>query len=458
MLQPRDVINEFSKALVEGRGAVFIGAGLSTPSGVPGWADLLRGMAETRLGIQLKPDDDLPLIAQHIVNSTNNRAPLIAHFREVLQKSYAHNAYHAILAKTNVKCVWTTNYDTLLEEAFRSHFKVTVRASDESMSRGGRVSDIEVIKMHGCIEQSGAHDLVATQEDYDDFFEHRPATAHRLRQDLVDRQFLFLGYSYADSNIRNIVVEARRLGKRALRQHYIVLRRAKGATQEELASKQARQDLWLRDLSRVGISACQIDEFSELESILQEIALRSRGQTVFVTGSHARDVENPTSHPRSVGKLLAEKEGLVLLDGQSTGTGQNVTSAYMETCLRNQVDILPRLRLFSNPYAANPSFSNDRTLLSALREWRAPLMRSAQVVIVYHGGMGTEAEVELAKQVGCRILPVPECSGELPSRLLEDPAISQALAASDPSYFAKARSNSVSPEDVVACAMKMLAQ
>jgi hypothetical protein len=457
VLQPRDVINEFSKALVEGRGAVFVGSGISTPSGVPGWADLLRGMAETRLRIQLKADDDLPLIAQHIVNSTNNRAPLIAHFRDVLQKTYAHNVYHAILAKTNVKCLWTTNYDTLLEEAFRSHFKVTVRASDESISRGGRVSDIEVVKMHGCIEQSGTNDLVVTQEDYEDFFEQRPATAHRLRQDLVDRQFLFIGYSYADSNIRNIVVEARRLGKRGLRQHYIVLRREKVGTKEEVAAKQARQDLWLSDLSRVGIAACQIDDFSELENILQGIALRSRGKTVFVTGSHERDVTGATSHPRSVGELLAEEEGLVLLDGQSTGTGRDVTSAYLERCLRNRVDVLHRLRLFSNPYAANPRFSNDPALLPALQEWRAPLMRSAQVAIVYHGGMGTVAEVELAKDVGCRILPVPEREGDLPTRLLEDSAISAALEAADPAYVAKARSYSVSPEDVVACVVKMLA-
>lgn len=320
MLQPREVINEFSKALVEGHGAVFVGAGISTPSGVLGWADLLKGMAETRLGIQLNPDDDLPLIAQHIVNRTNNRASLISHFRDVLQKTYALNGYHAILAKTNVKCLWTTNYDTLLEEAFRSHSKVTVRASDESISRGGRGSDIEVVKMHGCIDQSAANDLVVTQEDYDDFFEQRPATAHRLRQDLVDRQFLFIGYSYADSNIRNIVVEARRLGKRALRPHYIVLRRVKDGKKKEIAAKQARQDLWLSDLSRVGIAACQIDDYSELESILQGIALRSRGQTVFVTGSHERGVTDPTNHPRSVGKLLAQKKGLVLIDGQSTGT------------------------------------------------------------------------------------------------------------------------------------------
>lgn len=458
MLQSRDVINEFSKALVDGRGAMFVGSGISTPSGVPGWADLLRDMAETRLSIQLSPDDDLPLIAQHIVNRTNNRAPLIAHFRDVLQKTYAQNAYHAILAKTNVKCVWTTNYDTLIEEAFRSQFKVTVRASDEAISRGGRTPDIEVVKMHGCIEQSNANDLVVTQEDYEDFFEQRPATAHRLRQDLIDRQFLFIGYSYADSNIRNIVVEARRLGKQALRQHYIVLRRVKQGAKAEIAAKQARQDLWLNDLSRVGIAACQIDEFSELEQILQGIALRSRGQTVFVTGSHERDSTAAASHPRSVGARLAEVEGLVLLDGQSTGTGRDVTSAYMETCLRNRVDILHRLRLFSNPYAANPSFSNDAKLLPALREWRAPLMRAAQVVIVYPGGMGTEAEVQLAKDVGCLLLPVPEQKGDLPSRMLEDPRISAALEAADPAYVARARSHCVTPEDVVACVQRMIAQ
>lgn len=460
MLQRDEMINEFSKALVEGRGAVFVGAGLSTPSGVPGWGGLLQDMAQTRLGIQLNPNDDLPLIAQHIVNSTNNRAPLVTHFRDVLQKPYAHNTYHAILARTNIKCLWTTNYDTLLEDTFRSHFKVIVRASDESISRGGRISDVEVIKMHGCIEQSESNELVVTQEDYDDFFVNRPATAHRLRQDLLDRQFLFLGYGYADSNIRNIVVEARRLGQQALRQHFIVVRRVKDndATQEEIAAKQTRQDLWLSDLSRVGISACQIDEFSELESILQRISLCSRGQTVFVTGSHERNVADPKSHPRCVGELLAEKEGLILLDGQSTGTGRAVTSAYMEACLHKKIDILPRLRLFSNPYAANPSFSNDRGLLPTLQEWRAPLMRSAQVVIVYHGGMGTEAEVELAKDVGCRILPVPECAGDLPTRLLADSGISGALEILDSTYLAKARNNSVSPEDVVACAMKMLVQ
>ena len=42
--------------------------------------------------------------------------------------------------------------------------------------------------------------------------------------------------------------------------------------------------------------------------------------------------------------------------------------------------------------------------------------------------------------------------------LLEDPAISKTISDLDPTYIEKARNHSVTPEDVVACVMKMLAQ
>jgi hypothetical protein len=456
MLQPDDVVREFSKVLVENRGSVFIGAGISTPSGTPSWAQLLSSMARTRLNLEIVPSDDLPLIAQHIVNQAGTRGPLAAHFRDQLDRPFVPNVYHTALARTNLKRLWTTNYDTILEDTFGRHFNVKVRASDESMSRGGSEPDVEIIKMHGCIRVSEADDLVITQEDYEDFFERRPATAHRLRQDLLDRQFLFIGYSYADMNIRNIVVEARRLGKRSLPQHYIVLQRPQESDGGNTAAKRKRQELWLADLSRLGIAACEIDDFSQLQTILEKIALRSRGDTVFVTGSHLREEPASQCSPGLLGALLASEAGLVLLDGQSSGTGRQVTTAYMETCLQNRVDLTNRLRLFANPYAANPRFSDDPTLLSTLKDLRSPLMRSAQVVVVYPGGMGTDAEVQLAKELGCQIVPVPETEGDLPSQLLADPVIRTHLQAIAPEYLAKAGARSVCAPDVAACVRRML--
>ena len=65
------VINEFSTALVQKKGAIFIGAGISVPSGFKSWVELLREMQED---IDLEIDDHLDLteVAQFIVNNNLN--------------------------------------------------------------------------------------------------------------------------------------------------------------------------------------------------------------------------------------------------------------------------------------------------------------------------------------------------------------------------------------------------
>lgn len=459
ILNSLDLTTEFSKNLVDSRGAIFVGSGISSASGVPSWLNLLKSMAKTRLGIDITGDDHLPLVAQYIVNHANgNRGPLIQCFRELLTRQFTQNAYHAALARTNVSTLWTTNYDTLLEDTFRRNFHVQVKSTDDSIARSVASSGIELIKMHGCIEHSTHDGIVATQEDYENFFENRPATAQRLSQDLLEKSFLFIGYSYGDSNINNILVEARRLGRTATRQHFIVLRRVQDDDNQKRHEKQARQDLWLRDLARVGIESCQIDRHEELQTILDRIALGSRGNTVFVTGAHGRvEEENSTISPAHLGKLLADDPSVVLLDGQSAGTSRAVVSAYLEHCIARGADIINRLRVFPNPYAANSKFSNDASLLPILQDWRSPLLRQANVVVVYNGGMGTKAEVETAKKLGCQIIPVPEIAGDLPSQLLEhDHEIRNALQSIDPSYLEKATRCNVCAVDVQKCIGAML--
>ena len=435
-----------------------MGSGISSASSVPSWLALLEGMARSRLSLKIDSEDNLPLVAQYIVNQANgNRGPLTQYFKEELTKGYALNGYHTALARANVTTLWTTNYDTLIEDAFRRHFHVNVKATDDAVARSGGNAEIEVIKMHGCIEISPHDDLVITQEDYENFFMRRPATALRLGQDLLDKSFLFIGYSYADSDITNILVEARRLARNATRQHYIILPRIRDKDESKCATKQARQDLWLGDLSRVGIQACQIDEYDELRVILDLIALKSRGKTVFVSGSHTRVEGTRLFDLPCLGQLLAREQDLVLLDGQSAGTSRSVVSAYLENCITQKVDILKRLRVFHNPYAANPGFSNNIALLPLLKEWRSPLLRCAQVMVVFDGGMGTVAEVEVARSLGCRIIPVPETLEDLPHRLLNDhPEITATLESIDKVYLEKAKNLQVQPEDVVKCIRAIL--
>ena len=436
------IVREYSKHLQNGAGAMFIGSGFSTLSGVPSWESLLAPLADSRLQMDSVPPIDLTELAQYIVNEAGgNRGALIAHMRESLGRSYLTNKYHRALTQTKISTIWTTNQDTLIEQAFREEgLSVTVKATDDAISRGSSNPEVEVIKMHGSIDSSPHDDIVITQADYEDFFVRRPATAQRLSADMLSKSFLFVGYGYNDPNIRNIVVRARRLARRATRQHFMVTVRRTKAPDDHL------QQLWCENLQRYGIECLLLEDYAELPSILQAIARKSRGPSVYVTGSHL-DSTNKTA--TALGASLARKPDLILIDGQSAGVSNQAVSAFLEAAIVDRVDISSRLKIFPNPYAANPEFSSRSELLPTLKAWRAPLLRSTQVVVFFDGRMGTEAEVGAALAAGCRLVPVPGLPGQLVEKVVsENPAILDSLPAE---YVARFNARTVEPEDIAAC-------
>ncbi|MDR7857792.1 phosphomethylpyrimidine synthase ThiC [Tissierella sp.] len=390
------LIDRMSKRLEKGEGAIFVGSGISASSTKANWFDLLLPLT-SQLGIDLESADDFPLIAQFIVNSySGNRGPLLHDIYKTFNKKFQINNYHKYLSTTNVSTIWTTNYDTLLETAF-SDFNVSVKSNDDSISRNIAESDIEIIKMHGCIQSSKYDEIVITQEDYDDFLLNRPAMAQRLSEDLTNKSFLFIGYSFRDPDINNILISARRLIKKHTREHFLI-------TMENYKNKEERkrQELWCNDLKRFGISTLLIRDYNELEKILMEISGKSRGKTVFVTGSHESNDENY----RELGQLLAKNSEVILLSGQSSGVGSNVIAAFTEEYINSKNDIMSKIRIFPNPYSANEKYSNDPALIPDLKRCRIKLLNSAQIVVVFKGGIGTEAEIDLAINQNCYLIPV----------------------------------------------------
>ena len=62
-----DLIDSFGQALLDGTGALFIGAGISLNAGLPNWGDLLE---KVRSAADVPMMLDLPLMAEYIVNSS----------------------------------------------------------------------------------------------------------------------------------------------------------------------------------------------------------------------------------------------------------------------------------------------------------------------------------------------------------------------------------------------------
>lgn len=437
-----DVVKSMGENLLRGEGAYFLGSGISAASGLPDWLPLIQDIARP-LGIDVTNEDDLPRIAQYCVNiDKGNRGPIIGKLKRVLSRpSSRTNLYHTAISRTNLRTIWTTNFDTTLERDL-APVRLTVRANDSDLTSGTQDFDLELLKLHGCLSRSSPDEFVLTQQDYEEFAAKRPALSERLRQDLIHTSVLFVGYRYRDPNIATAMVEVRRLSGGATREHFMI------AKQETDPPKQKRQMLWHDDLRRFGIRTALIADYDELTTVLQQLSLASRGKSVFITGSHT----GTDTHAAKIGQLLAAVPDLIFIDGQSDGISRMASDAFGTTCVQNRIDLRGRIRYFPNPYSFNPAFATDPTLLEVLKKWRASLFRAAHSVVVFDGGMGTQAEVELALSLGCVVIPFKGSTGGLAATLLNRTEVTTSL---DPNYVSAARSGTASPSDVVDCILKV---
>lgn len=436
-------IDDYSQELIVGNAAYFVGAGISVNSNLPNWSGLIEPFTE-KIGIKDIKGKDMPLMAQYVINEeTGNRGPFINAISSKLRKKYFPNEYHEAISKTNLKTIWTTNYDNLLEKIF-ANTTIDVKFSDESISRHVPDNQVEIIKMHGCIYNSHRNDIVITQSDYEDFFINKPAISQRLRLDLLQKSFLFIGYGYNDPNIKNIVTEARRLAGNNTRQHYLIIK-------DEPDSVEF--DLWCKNLRRYGIRVIKIDKYEKLLEILENLSLKSRGKSIFITGSHS---SKNNAEAVELAKGLAKHSDYVLNDGQSSGLMRIVSSTFIETIITNKSDINRRIKFFPNPYSANPKFADDASLLPLLKQWRMPLLRSTHVMVAFDGGMGTKAEMETALDLGCIVIPYFQNESMNTWSLLNNDILKNRLSQFDLNFIDKVKNKVVACVDVLTLIERIL--
>lgn len=102
-------------SLDAGDAALFIGAGMSRPSGFVDWKGLLREVAE-EVGLDVDRETDLIAVAQYHLNTKRNRARLNQKLIDEFTKDAAPSENHRLIATLPIRSIWTTNYDKLIEE------------------------------------------------------------------------------------------------------------------------------------------------------------------------------------------------------------------------------------------------------------------------------------------------------------------------------------------------------
>ncbi len=159
-------VRRFGERVLNGEAGLFIGAGVSRQAGFIDWKSLLRETAH-ELDLDIDKEHDLLALAQYQVNARCGRGDFNQHLMDAFLRDAQPTVVHEILTRLPIDTVWTTNYDQILEDGYKSagrHVEIKLAIENLAQARKGR--DVTIYKMHGCVTQT--HQAVLTKQDYED--------------------------------------------------------------------------------------------------------------------------------------------------------------------------------------------------------------------------------------------------------------------------------------------------
>lgn len=283
----QEFLRTYVKAIQDSNAAIFAGAGLSRPAGYVDWKELLREVAED-LQLDIDQEVDLIALAQYHVNEFNGRSKINQILIDEFTRSVTTTDNHKILSQLPIGTYWTTNYDQLIESNLVAvDKKVDKKIAPENLSYSVPGSDATVYKMHG--DSTLPHDAVLTKDDYEGYDQKRRLFSTALRGDLVSKTFLFIGFSFDDPNLSQILSRIRILLNENARTHYCFMKKVNindyKNNEEEFRYATIKQDLKIKDLKRYSIKVLLVDDYPEITEILQHIASLVIRKNIFVSGS-----------------------------------------------------------------------------------------------------------------------------------------------------------------------------
>ncbi len=200
----------------EGRLIPFVGAGLSQPLGLPSWDRLID-----RIAIELGYEPDVYRLngsrlqlAEYFVAVRGSIDPLIKKLSRLFNppdKLVRGSVSHRLLAELELPVIYTTNYDRILERAFKLHRVPyhTIASIKDIASAPSNPGVTYLVKFHGSFGHPG--NLVLTESDYFDRLDLESALDLKLRSDTLGRSLLFIGYGLGDLNIRYLLYKLHKL-------------------------------------------------------------------------------------------------------------------------------------------------------------------------------------------------------------------------------------------------------
>jgi hypothetical protein len=411
-------IREFTKELHNQNAAVFAGAGLSMPSGYVNWKELLKDIV-TDLGLDPEKEYDLVSVAQYSVNQAGgNRSSLTKTILDNFGIAKKPTKGHKTLASLPIHTYWTTNYDRLIETSLEEARKIPdVKHTIKHLSTTRPNRDCVVYKMHGDVGHPT--DAVICKDDYEKYPFVMGQFASLLKGDLIEKTFLFVGFSFTDPNIDFILSRVRAVLDNDQREHFCIQKKIAKLpyeAPEDFEYRRLKQNYFIRDLKRLNIQTVEVDEYEDIPRLLERVATRFKRSSIFISGA-ASEFGSWTEKEAAVFlqnlSLALSQEGNGLITGFGKGVGGPVINGVLGYLYKEGIAVSEE-HLMMRPFPITPS--GNKASKGRWTKYRESMIEHAGIAVFVFGNKtdrygkivesdGMREEFELCISSG--VVPIP---------------------------------------------------
>lgn len=281
---PTRIPDQLVQAYRAGRCAILVGAGVSAGAGLPLWKGLLEQMIDAGVGHRVidgrKQTEYRALLddpGQWLMVAGGLKDDLRIYFNDFVETAFIKSKpqptdlHRAIVGLDRLQFVVTTNYDTLIERAYRSAGEedVSVLTFKNAGELQRRLAQREffILKAHGDAAKVG-DGIVLTESDYRELLYRQRAYQSLLQAIFSMFTIVFVGASLVDPEIKlllGFIADAFSPGSGP--NHFALM------VEEELTTVQ--QERWFKDYNVQLVPLSKADSYAELTGFLD--ALRAVG-------------------------------------------------------------------------------------------------------------------------------------------------------------------------------------
>lgn len=197
---------------------LFLGAGSSLPSHAPSVSKIIDHLSK----VFHQPSNGFTLaeLTDLIEQKTKDRQRMISEVRSLFARLRPTGALLNI-PLYDWKGIYTTNYDELVEDAYKQRDKsLTVYSSNFDFTVRGKPALTKLFKLHGTLSKdiSDGYNarLILSETDYTYTQDYREKLYDRFKADLGESNLVIVGHSLADQDIKDVVNRAVALNTLAL--------------------------------------------------------------------------------------------------------------------------------------------------------------------------------------------------------------------------------------------------